>query len=490
MSTTDLNADIIVHEGDDQKNDMEKAEVIQAKGDQQEGKTDEKGDTGVNKSSIEEKDEDDTDENAHQYLELFGMMTDKARRLTISMINDKHPDVLSSTRLDSTVGADAGQDGKMDHSTRTKKRIEEISVGEQPSVVTSQGQVTLSAGQSQVIIQTQSSSYVKFGKFSGETPVPNGQIDFEAWESAVVRAIEKKPMDDVINAMQQSLMKPARGLVKTLLEASDGKGVLSRLQSAYGVVFDKHQLRKDLYNMVQRSKESASEFLNRLFLHLEKCQQAHAVPKEEAALEMLKQFNAGCTDDRLVDYLRLEEKESDPPDFGTLLSDIRNHESKHRGRQLLAKFVKSQAIQSHAETTATKDLGLSEEVKDLRQEITRLKHIASGSAGQKPNPQNVQARCAMQADQKQCKSSPDIAEELSQIKQDLSRLNQQVIAGVPAAGAAGKSPSLQGAARKERKRFCFRCGDFSHLIYGCKNPADPELVTRRFQEHRPKPQGN
>ena len=111
---------------------------------------------------------------------------------------------------------------------------------------------------------------------------------------------------------------------------------------------------------------------------------------------------------------------------------------------MLAKFVKSQAIQSSADPTATSEQRLAEEVKDLRQEITRLKQLAGASAEQSGTPQNTPARCVAQGKKRQSKSSTDIAEELSQIKKDLSRLNQHMVAGAPAAAAAAtKSPPLQ-----------------------------------------------
>ena len=475
------------------------------------------------RSSIEEDPDDDLAE-SDQMVAMFERLSTGNRRRTIGRLSEMYSNILTSTLIDAEdnssgaggtplttdVGLESGKTASkpaiqkptapmqrtsvLDKSAIGSASTSNASFSDTPSLVTSKGQLTLSAGESRVIIQTQGYSYIKFGKFSGEAPVPSGQVDFDSWESAVSRALAKKPMDDVITAMQQSLVKPARSLVDRLLNAGDGHGVVKRLRSAYGTVFDKHQLMKEFYNFTQALKETPSAFLNRLFLHLEKCQRAGIILQDEAASVLLKQFNSGCTDQCIIDRLRLEEKENNPPDFGSLLMDIRREEAKQTKKLLLAKLAKSQCINPSTDTTPRYDGQVMDEVRLLRQDLAKLQQLTSASVDK-----HSQLACAQSQPHHKlsAQNAPSagagvgVIDEVRQMRQELSHLHQQMttLQQQPQKQPEG-SRQQQPPETRKKKRFCFKCGEYAHMVWDCKNPSNPDLVARRFDEHYPKKQEN
>ena len=44
--------------------------------------------------------------------------------------------------------------------------------------------------------------------------------------------------------------------------------------------------------------------------------------------------------------------------------------------------------------------------------------------------------------------------------------------------------------RATRRKFCFKCGDYDHVVWTCSNSANPSLVTKRFEENKPQKQEN
>ena len=165
---------------------------------------------------------------------------------------------------------------------------------------------------------------------------------------------------------------------------------------------------------------------------------------------MIKQFNQGCVDETLITRLRLEEKESSPPDFATLLMMVRKEEAKRTKKMLLLKMAKSQQVQA-AEPSVNK------EMETLRRELASLKEQVSG---------------------RKHEGEVSMAEEVRQLRHDVSNMCHSVPKQVVPAMKQIPNPKLP------RRRFCFKCGEFGHMVWDCKNGANPLLVTKRFEESK------
>jgi hypothetical protein len=200
----------------------------------------------------------------------------------------------------------------------------------------SQGNYTVSSGSSTIVLKAGSNSVTpKLQLFSGIIPVPAGQVQFRTWQKSTTRLCKTHDLSDEEKTAMicNSLCQPALDLVQSALDATAPLDVLSLLEKAYGSVDDPRDLLNEFNATAMNHEEKASEYLSRLFLMLEELKQRKIVKSEEGAIMLLKQFNYGCQDETLMLKLRLEEKEDNPPDYGTLLLALRKEESKRTKKQ-------------------------------------------------------------------------------------------------------------------------------------------------------------
>ena len=191
---------------------------------------------------------------------------------------------------------------------------------------------------------------------------------------------------------------------------------------------------------LMKSKEQASEYLNRLYLMLEELKQRHVVEVDEGPSILLKQFVYGCSDESLVLKLRLEEKELNPPDYGTLLLALRREEAKRTRKQLAQKFARTQQLTVEKETT---------ELAQVKMEMAALKLQFAESTRGSQKPFQVE--------------------------------------GTYKESASACTPSnfkTDGKDTKKRLCFCFKCGADGHVVWKCSSLPNPELVCKKFEDAR------
>ena len=415
------------------------------------------------KSAIEE--EDDLDD-SQQVCALFTALSTRNKRRTMDMIADINPDFLSSTLI--------GELSETAASTKAYPKTKEMKKPDpeynKSSSLTMDGEVTLIAGESRIVIQSSGSggTHRKLGRFSGITPVPSGQVNFKTWKRATARMIKCTKSVEGIQAIQNSLMQPALDLVQTELDSGDPECVLRFLDQIYGVAIDRHSVLKEFYDAVQdlKVKETPSSFLNRLYLLMEECKEVGAIKHEDAMETLLKQFISGCLDETLLTKLRFEDRESDPPSFGDLLMTVRKEEAKRTKKQMLAKLIKTQQIQAVNSEDNLEMVALRQQVGQLKQQIAKS--------------QDVRLR--------ETAGSTDVEilkQQVMMLRQELHRdtLTKQD-SKVQEARKSDQNRGEQQQSRTMRRKFCFKCGNYDHMVWTCTNRSDPDLVTKRFEENR------
>ena len=102
--------------------------------------------------------------------------------------------------------------------------------------------------------------------FSGKSPVPAGEVEFETWRT---QAKQLEDDDDVSPAQKkriilQSLFRPAMDAVKSVV--GDYKEILTILDTLYGSVVDGQDLLIQFHTTYQHEKENNSDYLQRLYL--------------------------------------------------------------------------------------------------------------------------------------------------------------------------------------------------------------------------------
>lgn len=274
--------------------------------------------------------------------------------------------------------------------------------------------------------------------FSGIAPTPTGHVSFPTWLRAATRLSKTAELDDEekMALIHNSLSHPALDLAQTALDTGSPQAVLKLLEKAYGNVQDPRDLLNEFNATTMNGKESASEYLNRLHLKLEELKDKSVVTVSEGPTVLLRQFNYGCIDENIILRLRLEEKESNPPDYGSLLLALRKEEAKRTKRSLVQKHARSQGITQRSD---------EDEVSKLRREVEALKLQLDKSKS-----------AASQAKNTAISTEPS-----------------------PAPTASGTD---QPRGTRRRLRFCFKCGEEGHVVWKCRNSPNPQLVCQKFEE--------
>lgn len=402
-----------------------------------------------------EADEDELDV-TDQIVFLYEAMNAREKRKTFDKLRPVLEPLLSSTHLGKSELSDSSIND--DTLTNAKPAQSETLKEDQPTLITSGGNVTLSTGTSRVVIQTGSGNFVsKLKSFSGIVPVPSGQVDFRTWLTAAYRLQRNDEISssEKLSRIQNSLLKPSLDIVQKELDSGSVTSVLKLLEAVYGSVEDPRDLLNNFNATCQSVKENPSDYLSRLYLLLDELQRHAVVEVRDAPSMLIKQFLYGCYDDNIMLKLRLEDHEQDPPDYGKLLLAIRREEAKRTRRQLVAKRVASQQVQAEREDEVEK---LREEVKNLK--VRKSEFTSTQSSSEVDKLRNEVAQLRQQVAGSDLRSSP-------------SNSSHQ----------ASKPDSKQTPSKPRNKlRFCFKCGLDGHTVWKCTNEPNVKLVCTRFEK--------
>ena len=280
-------------------------------------------------------------------------------------------------------------------------------------------------------------TYRRIRPFSGKTPVPNGEWEYETWERVVQQSIISNTSisgQEKWIRITDSLMPPAldMALDGDVISADD---ILSALQKAYGVVSDGDDLYTKFRDTYQESKEKPSEFLVRLNGLLCKVVQKGGIEATRANRVRLDQFIRGCLyQESIITDLQLSQKKSSPPSYADLLQLVREEEARkeekdRRRREVKKELVRASNAQQTADTSRQKKL--EEEVAILKQQLAT---------------QNFQPR-------------PDNPS--------------------PNPRSSSFHPARRG---KPRSVFCYKCGGDGHMMRECTNNANATLVHQRLMK--------
>lgn len=100
--------------------------------------------------------------------------------------------------------------------------------------------------------------------FSGRTPRPNHEMDYDTWRSSVESLLHDPSVSDLQRTRLLRLLPPACDLVKHLNYDTLPEVYLQHLDSAYGTVQDGEELYAKFMDTFQNHGEKPSEYLQRL----------------------------------------------------------------------------------------------------------------------------------------------------------------------------------------------------------------------------------
>lgn len=307
--------------------------------------------------------------------------------------------------------------------------------------------------------------------FSGKTPCPSPEVDYDTWRSNTEFYLNDPAVSDsqVVRKMRESLLPPAANIVKDLGPYHKPADYLSLLDSAYGAVEDGDELFAKFLNTNQNAGEKSSAYLQRLQTALVTVVSRGGITANDHNVQLLKQFCRGCWNNNLITSLQLEQKKSQPPSFSKLLLLLRTEEDKQAAKSSRMKQhlgISKTKAQSSAQGTYDfdgdendgPDTFQDSSTKKMAKQIAALKaQLASLQAPKKENKAKAVTK-TVKAKKPQPKDNGD---------DDLPKY----------VGKANKKP---------RPWYCFNCGEDGHISSSCSDEPNPVLVDTKRKELREK----
>ena len=323
-----------------------------------------------------------------------------------------------------------------------------------------------------------STHHSRLRPFSGKTPCPSLEVDYDTWRSNVDFYFNDTTVPDkqVVRKIVESLLPPAVNVVKHLGPQSSPREYLRVLDSAYGTVDDADELFATFLTTDAEQGEKASVYLHRLQSILSKVVKRNGIAASDADRQLLKQFCRGCFNNNLITHLQLSQLQKDtPPSFSELLLLVRTEEDKQAAKSRRMKqqvgFQKAKVQSNTVNVYDTDDTDMAaaagkdnpnEETKKLQKQLTQLQaQLATLTASLGENSTKAAAKGA--------KPKKFKAKEPEPKSED--------------------TPPRQGVRKgnkKPRPWYCFTCGEDGHIAPSCPNEPNPEVVEAKRKELKEK----
>lgn len=309
-------------------------------------------------------------------------------------------------------------------------------------------------------------SQVRLRSFSGKTPRPNNETDYDTWRIHIELLQNDPSMSplQISRKIHESLLPPAADVVKSLRPESPPATYLQLLDSAFGTVEDGEELFAQFLNTLQDPGEKPSTYLHRLQLALNRATKRGGVTCEEVDKHLLKQFCRGCWDNTLLTALQLEQKKSCPPKFSDLLLMIRSEEDRQQ--------AKTNRMKKH--------IGITKQRAQLQ---------FQGAYVCEPEEKHESSISAIE----------DLRKQVASLQSQLTTfMSQKKTKGASSKGSAGNPQSrmskphdtdtdMQRQTKKKQTYkpkpwYCFNCGEDGHIAPCCTDPANPNLVAEKKKQ--------
>lgn len=295
--------------------------------------------------------------------------------------------------------------------------------------------------------------------FSGKTPRPYSEVDYDTWRSHVDLMMKDPSMSDLEKSRKilESLLIPASDIIRHLGPEAPPTAYLQMLDSAFATVEDGEELFARFMNTLQDSGEKPSTYLQRLQVVLNNAVRRGGVSVHEVDKHLLKQFCRGCWDNNMLADLHLEHKKQNPPSFADLLLMLRTEEDRQEAKAMRMKRhlggttklktgLHVQTVSGCGTTRTEADnsiLELKKQVADLQSQLTLLM--------KKINPY-------LKTEQKKVTEikKPDYA----------------------------KTEPHKSTQLKPKPWYCFHCGEDGHIVSNCESNPNPTLVATKRKELR------
>lgn len=362
--------------------------------------------------------------------------------------------------------------------------------------------------------------------FSGRSPRPSTEPDFDTWRASVDFLLNDQSLSDLHKTRRilDSLLPPASDVVRHVGPDALPAQCLELLESVYGSVEDGDELLVKFISALQNQGEKPSTYLHRLHVMLSATIRRGGVTEAERNRCLLKQFCRGCWDNSLIADLQLDGRKTSPPSFSELVVLIRTAEDKQslkeeRMRKHLGLNKPTPVPVKFRTTTHQQSAYCSDACDEPKDEVQshpsqRQKSVKPKSNAEKSEVDALKKEVAklqaqismMKIDPvKKEKTRPD-EKELYELKQQVAELQAHLVPTVsemysekPSASRNfplkhrprmkesemnDRSQPTWNSANRPRPGYCFRCGEDGHLCVNCENDPNPHRVEEKRRELR------
>nr|XP_055044860.1 zinc finger CCHC domain-containing protein 18-like [Misgurnus anguillicaudatus] len=327
---------------------------------------------------------------------------------------------------------------------------------------------------------------LKLRFFSGKSPRPGNEVDYDAWHNSVELMLQDPSISDLARSRKilDSLLPPAADVVRTLGPRATPRAYLDLLDSAFGAVEDGDELFAKFLSTLQDTGEKPSQYLQRLQVTLTLAIKRGGVSSNEADRHLLRQFCRGCWDNALISELRLEQRKTDPPLFSELLLLLRTAEDKQSTKELRmrkhlgaskqrASSYSLSASTDETSTTQAMVLDLKKQITELQGQVNSLKKAKEQTKGPLESMAHSLQNQVAELQTQMIAVKPTKAEKAkSAVKMSKSQYVQTNL------GETSHSSPLTKMSRP-KPWYCFQCGEDGHIASSCGNVANPAMVASK-----------
>ena len=271
--------------------------------------------------------------------------------------------------------------------------------------------------------------------FSGKSPTPNGEVEYEDWRLCAKNMIENTTDEAAKKrCLMDSLLRPALSLVSHM-GGAPASTIFDELELIYGKVHDKFGIMATVHGTLMNRSEKPSQYLQRIYTVVTEAADCGAIDRGDIVKNTIAQFRLGLLNEPLGVTLRLHELEQNPPPFAKLMQSVRREEALQANRD--AHRAKTAKVHQVAATSDSPDKTTSGDcVSLLQQQVT----------AQSKELEQLRAQMRSHSGKKEKKEK--------------------------------KKSSFKG--------FCYNCGKDNHKSDQCTGASNPEYVQQRLQSRKAK----